>query len=121
MSMRYDYLDTILYPQGERNIFTDREDVLKKLEVSLERVKAGEFRGFLFIGIRRCGKTLILKEFLKRIIGDPSIKVFYVDCESIPRQPDIFTDRLMSWFVYWCIERGRGTPERYMNLENLPF
>ena len=61
----------MLYPRIERELFTNREDVLMMLDLALEDAKRGAFKGFTLFGIRRSGKTLILKEFLTRLTSSP--------------------------------------------------
>lgn len=73
----------ILYPDSERKLFTDREDILLKLMLALDDVKRGEFKGFTMFGIRHSGKTLVLKEFLLRVLKMPDVNVVYVDFEGV--------------------------------------
>jgi len=61
--------------------------------LALDDVKRGSFRGFTLFGIRRSGKTMILKEFLLRVLDDSSVDAIYVDFEGFPRDPDIMLDR----------------------------
>lgn len=103
----------ILYPENERKLFTDREDVLRKLNYALSDVKKGAFRGFVILGVRRCGKTMILKHFLFELLSDSSVIPIYVDFEGMPRDFNIMLDRLIGWIIFWIRTRGIGDPVEY--------
>ncbi len=103
----------ILYPENERKLFTDREDVLRKLNHALSDVKKGAFRGFVILGVRRCGKTMILKHFLFELLSDSSVIPIYVDFEGMPRDFNIMLDRLIGWIIFWIRTRGIGDPVEY--------
>ena len=104
----------ILYPENERELFTDRENVLKRLEFALEDVKKGKFRGFVFLGVRRCGKTMIMKQFLYSLLSDLSVYPIYVDFEGMPKDFNIMLDRLLGWVVFWIKTRGEGEPLEFI-------
>lgn len=112
------YLD-IVYPSEERFLFVDREDVINKLDYELSRVRSGELRIVGLVGVRRCGKTLIIKEFLRRIWDDKDVVKIYMDFESFPGAPSDFVDRFFSWIVYWILTDGSDYPERFFSVESL--
>ena len=107
----------MIYPREERGYFINREDILSKLEYELDRAKKGELRVVGLIGVRRCGKTLVIKEFLRRIWGDKSIVRIYMDFESFPEDPLDFVNRFFSWVVYWILTGGAEYPERFFSVD----
>lgn len=109
----------MLYPRTERELFTNREDVLMMLDLALEDVRRGAFKGFTLFGIRRSGKTLILKEFLTRAIRDPTINVVYVDFEGFPKDPREMVDRFFGAVLFWLKTRGYGNIVRFLDIQTL--
>ena len=109
----------ILYPDSERALFTNREEILRKLFLALEDVKKGEFRGFSIFGIRRCGKTAILKEFFYRILRDPNLSSVYIDYEGMPKNISDMIERTLGWTIFWAIAKGNDRPEEYLTVETL--
>lgn len=55
-----------IYPEEERRFFTNREAQLARLNLTGELLAQGVRKHLAVTGFRRVGKTLILKEFIRR-------------------------------------------------------
>jgi predicted AAA+ superfamily ATPase len=60
------YIIESIYPVQERRLFTDREAELAMLARNSERILDGSGKNICFIGLRRIGKSLILKEYISK-------------------------------------------------------
>ena len=78
---------TLFYSKENQKLFVNREKELKILK---------EKSNFSIIGMRKIGKTLLLKEFLKR---DNNVNI-YVDIETVDMIPHLFAQQ----FIGLCIK-----------------
>lgn len=110
-----------LYPIDERTLFTDREVHLGLLEMCRTELEAGRRKHLAFIGLRRIGKTLILKEFILRLLqqqagNSPPVLPIYLDLQRMGLSPEFFATEYVGAALYWFQERGEGRPDTYSNL-----
>ena len=71
-----------IYPEEEQRFFTDREHHLELLGLSRDLLTQGIRKHLALSGFRRVGKTVILKEFLRRHLLpglDAPVTVAYLD------------------------------------------
>jgi AAA+ ATPase superfamily predicted ATPase len=106
-----------LYPTDERMLFTDRQYHLGLLEMCRTELEAGRRKHLSFIGLRRIGKTLILKEFILRLLQQtdsaPSVIPIYLDLQRTGLSPEFFATEYIGAALYWFQERGQGRPDTY--------
>ena len=89
------YFYDMVYPESDREVFVDRNYELMRLRLGLERIKRGELACFSLLAIRRSGKTILLREFVRHVLeNEKDIHVVYVDAESLSRDPRLV---LRSW------------------------
>ena len=62
-----------IYPEEEQRFFTDREHLLSLLSLSRDLLLQGVRKHLALTGFRRVGKTLAMKEFLRRCQLDKKI------------------------------------------------
>lgn len=98
------YIDKI-YPKQLQDIFTNRKAQLRFLEVSLESKK-----NIGLIGLRRIGKTLIIKEFMKR---NPKKAIAFVDLERIDLVPEQFAVQYIGTILYWYLKPDKPIQSFY--------
>ena len=55
-----------IYPEEEQRFFTNREHTLAVLGLSRDLLSQGVRKHLALSGFRRVGKTVVLKEFLRR-------------------------------------------------------
>lgn len=89
-----------IYPTKERKLFTDREAELALLEKNTEQIINGFGKNICFIGLRRIGKSLILKEYVSRLNRDQVFAV-YMDFERLDTTPEFFAVQYVGQIVRW--------------------
>jgi len=108
-----------LYPADERSLFTNREYHLSLLEMCRAELEAGRRKHLTLIGLRRIGKTLILKEFILRLLQRPGsllVLPVYLDLQRIGLSPEFFATSYVGAALYWFKERGEGRPNVYFDI-----
>ena len=68
------------YPESEEILFTNRERELETLEFYLEEFLNGTKENVCIFGLRRIGKTIQIREFVKR---HKEIKSIYLNFEFL--------------------------------------
>jgi len=105
---------TFFYPGSQQALFTNREYHLGLLDLARESLMAGTPRHLAFLGPRRIGKTVLIKEFIRRTLaaGDESFVPVYLDCQRVPLAPEFFAVRHTGTILFWLLRRGqeRATP-----------
>jgi hypothetical protein len=100
-----------IYPDEERRFFTDRERHLESLALSRSLLADGIRRHLALSGFRRVGKTVILKEYLRRHLlegGDGQTVVAYLDIPRLALTPESFAVQYVGSILYWMVEGGAG-------------
>jgi len=107
------------YPHQLRQSFTNRASELRLLEYAQQKLGEGRPVHLSFLGPRRVGKTMLLKEFLARHQHDAAVIPGYINFQTICTNPEDFAVAYMGWVCYWFLQRGQGSPERYLHLPDL--
>jgi len=104
-----------LYPIDERTLFTDREHLLGLLELSAVELQQQRRKHLALLGLRRIGKTLILKEFILRWLqrptppGAPPVIPVYLDLKRLGLSPESFAVEYIGAVLYLVSGEGRGS------------
>jgi hypothetical protein len=101
----------LIYPQEEQRFFTDRLHYLDLLALSRDMLVQGIRKHLALSGFRRVGKTLILKEFLRRhlLLGpEAAVAAAYVDLPRLAFTPEAFAAQYIGNILYWLAERDAG-------------
>jgi|GEM_PF-6003759 len=79
------------YPPDLRQQFVNRERELRQLEHYLDQLRRGQPTHVALFGLRRIGKTLLLKELIARLLepGDDVIPI-YMDLSESCGSPEHF-------------------------------
>ncbi|MBN2387171.1 MAG: hypothetical protein JXB85_09125, partial [Anaerolineales bacterium] len=82
-----------IYPEEEQRFFTNREHTLAVLRLSRDLLAQGVRKHLALSGFRRVGKTVVLKEFLRRNLqlgsaGD--CRLAYMDLPRLALTPEGF-------------------------------
>ncbi len=80
---------------AETPIFTNREAELESLYMAAEALMKGRPRHIALSGLRRIGKTLLLKEFARRWEHPEEVIPVYLNIEDICFDPAIFAQRFV--------------------------
>jgi len=111
-----------LYPVDERALFTDRDHHLGLLELCGAELQQGRRKHLALLGLRRIGKTLILKEFILRWLQRPrtadlpSVLPIYMDLKRLGLSPESFAVEYIGSVLYWYLEKGEGRWDEYARL-----
>lgn len=97
------YIIKSIYPVQERRSFTDREAELAMLARNSERILDGSGKNICFIGLRRIGKSLILKEYISRE-KDKHILPVYMDLERLDTTPEFFAVQYVGQILRWFLD-----------------
>jgi len=90
----------------------------------LQHLKEQHLRGntqhSVLFGLRRIGKTLLLKEFIRRTLAhDKTIVPVYVDLEDLTSSPENFAVGYVGSMCFWFLRRGEGNPEDFLKMNSL--
>jgi hypothetical protein len=98
-----------IYPEEEQRFFTDREHHLALLALSKDLLAQGVRKHLALSGFRRVGKTVVLKEFLRRHLAeerDYPTAVIYLDLPRLAFTPEAFATQYIGSILYWLLEQG---------------
>lgn len=110
-------LDYIYRPE-DQTIFTGRENEISQIERHL----LGERPADLHLsGLRRIGKSMLIKEFIRRHSADPGVLPIYINMEELSEAPEDFAVKFIGWQLYWLYGKGETLPLPYLHLPSLVF
>lgn len=109
---------TFFYPRSQQTLFTDRDHHLGLLDLARESLLAGSIRHLAFLGPRRIGKTLLIKEFIQRALTaeDETFVPVYLDCQRAPLTPESFAVYYTGTALFWLLRRGQGRATAFHDL-----
>lgn len=109
------------YPQDQQQLFTDRETEIGQLKHALHSLLVGSAEHVALFGLRRVGKTLLLKELMRQILlSENGIVPVYMDFSVLCSSPENFVTGYIGSLCYWLLEKGQTDPELYLNTNTLP-
>ena len=106
------------YRKDDQEIFSGRKDELSRMEGYLLSGKPVDVR---ISGLRRIGKTMLIKEFMKRRLNDENRIYVYINLEEISETPEDFALKYIGWHMYWYYAKGNRLPAAYLHLPSLIF
>ncbi len=107
----------LIYPEHLQRLFTNREKELKLLEFSKEELMEGRQIRLSFLGLRRIGKSMILKEFLKRNLYNKDVRIVYLNFEEFATNPEDFALNYIARTCFWVL--GKKQLEDFLMPERL--
>ena len=125
------------YPAEQQALFTDRERELAELEYRRDQLHQGRQEHTSLFGLRRIGKTLLLKELVRRTltqsqseeseeteegeVDTPASEIVpvYMDFSHICTSPETFATGYVGWVCYWYLTRGQASPVSYLDIASL--
>jgi uncharacterized protein len=93
-----------IYPEEEQRFFTNRVHTLAVLNLSCDLLIQGIRKHLALSGFRRVGKTLVLKEFLRRNLQDKftrDVYLMYLDLPRLALTPEAFAVQYLGYLLYW--------------------
>ncbi|MEI6153033.1 MAG: ATP-binding protein [Deltaproteobacteria bacterium] len=106
------------YRKDDQEIFSGRKDELSRMEGYLLSGKPVDVH---ISGLRRIGKTMLIKEFMKRHLNDENRIYVYINLEEISETPEDFALKYIGWHMYWYYAKGSKLPAAYLHLPSLIF
>jgi AAA+ ATPase superfamily predicted ATPase len=112
------------YASQLHRLFTDRQRELAVLAYAVEELRQGRPHHVAFLGLRKIGKTSLLKEFAYRLLTEAQVDKetvlpVYMDLEEICSSPEFFTLRYIGHISYWFQTRGQETIRPFLSLNSL--
>jgi hypothetical protein len=107
-----------IYPEEEQRFFTNREHTLAVLGLSRDLLSQGVRKHLALSGFRRVGKTVVLKEFLRRNLqpdqgGDCHLA--YMDLPRLALTPEGFAVQYVGYLLYWMLGDFRQRAESFFD------
>jgi AAA+ ATPase superfamily predicted ATPase len=108
------------YPSDQQALFTNRRQELATIEHYHRSLINGPVEHVALFGLRRIGKTLLLKEFMRRLRATNSAEQSaFMDFSVICSSPENFTLGFVGSICYWLLEEGKSDPEPFLNQATL--
>ncbi len=105
-----------IYPEEEQRFFTDREHTLAVLGLSHDLLAQGVRKHLALSGFRRMGKTVVLKEFLRRNLQPASdCRLAYMDLPRLALTPEGFAVQYVGYLLYWMAGDFQRRVESYFD------
>ena len=92
----------IFYPGSEQILFTNRERELETLDFYLEEFINGIKENVCIFGLRRIGKTILIKEFVRR---HKELKSIYLNCEFLFSVPIELSQNFVLESAKWFFDK----------------
>ncbi|MHB0987631.1 MAG: ATP-binding protein [Bellilinea sp.] len=108
------------YPPDQQSLFTNRRQELATLDHYHHSLANGPVEHVALFGLRRIGKTLLLKEFMRQLTASSHIeRPAFLDFSVICSSPENFALGFIGSICYWLLEEGKSDPESFLNPASL--
>jgi AAA+ ATPase superfamily predicted ATPase len=108
------------YPSDQQSLFTNRRQELAILDHYHHSLANGPVEHVALFGLRRIGKTLLLKEFMRQLTASSHIeRPAFLDFSVICSSPENFALGFIGSICYWLLEEGKSDPESFLNPASL--
>jgi AAA+ ATPase superfamily predicted ATPase len=108
------------YPSDQQSLFTNRRQELATLDHYHHSLANGPVEHVALFGLRRIGKTLLLKEFMRQLTASSHIeRPAFLDFSVICSSPENFALGFVGSICYWLLEEGKSDPESFLNPASL--
>ena len=108
------------YPSDQQALFTNRRQELATLDHYHHSLTNGPVEHVALFGLRRIGKTLLLKEFMRQLTASSQIECpAFLDFSVICSSPENFALGFIGSICYWLLEEGKSDPESFLNPASL--
>lgn len=108
------------YPTNLRKIFTNRRSELELLKFYRAQHKEGRPVHLALFGLRRIGKTILLKQFVLHLLKEKNDVIpVYMDFSDICSSPENFATGYIGQVCYWFLTRGQDRLLPYLEYRSL--
>jgi len=109
------------YPLDQQKLFTNRDYELTQLGHLVHTLETGPAEHAALFGLRRIGKTLLLKEFMRRLLQTkPSVHPVYMDFSTLASSPENFALGYAGLICHWILNRGESDAGPFLSPATLP-
>ena len=109
------------YPLDQQKLFTNRDYELAQLNHLVQTLETGLAEHAALFGLRRIGKTLLLKEFMRRLLQrNASILPVYMDLSTLASSPENFALGYAGLVCHWILNRGASDAGPFLSATTLP-
>lgn len=106
------------YRRDDQEIFSGRKNELSLMEGYLLSKIPTDIH---LSGLRRIGKSMLIKEFMKRYLNNKNVLLVYANLEEISETPEDFALKFVGWHIYWYYAKGNKLPITFLHLPSLLF
>ena len=103
-----------MYPASRKKMFTNREHLRSEIKINLDQLEKGKGKHLCFVGLRKIGKTELLKYSLSEQKG--SRIAIYLDFEEAGLTPETFAKYYYCMTAYWTLTGAEVDPLKYFDL-----
>lgn len=107
-------MELYIYPTSRKQLFTNREHLRSEINLNIARLEKGQGKHLCLIGLRKIGKTELLKYSLSEQVT--SNHAIYLDLEEAGLTPEAFARYYYSMIGYWALTHGQVDAGKYHNL-----
>ena len=107
-------MELYIYPTSRKKLFTNREHLRSEINQNIARLEKGRGKHLCLIGLRKIGKTELLKYSLSEHVS--SKLTIYLDLEEAGLTPEAFARYYYSMIGYWTLTRGQVDSGKYHDL-----
>lgn len=97
-----------VYPQSMRKLFTNRENELAQLQFFKEELINMQPKNLCILGPRRCGKSMLLKEFVLQNKNDKTMFIVYVNIEPLVTTAFDFAVKFVGTINYQLFDNNKN-------------
>ncbi len=107
-------MEPYMYPASRKEMFTNREHLRSEIKINLDQLEKGKGKHLCFVGLRKIGKTELLKYSLSEQNG--SRIAIYLDFEEAGLTPETFAKYYYCMTAYWALTGAEVDPLKYFDL-----
>lgn len=102
----------------EKKLFSGRDFYFEQLQKNLEQLKKAQQRNIAIFGYRGTGKTILVKEFIRRI-KDKDIVPVYIDLNRLSLSPENLAIELIANISAWFFEKDHQWLSQTINIDGI--
>ena len=111
---------SFFYPREEAELFVGRNEELSRILFSINEVYTNRTpKCIVILGRKSIGKTMLIKEAMKRALEADKTRFVYLNCKFIPSNLKFFVMYLLERVMWWLIGFKAGYPNLSMSLDEL--
>ena len=102
----------------ERKLFSGRDFYLEQLQNNLSLLKSGQHRNIALFGSKGCGKSFLIREFVRRI-DDNAFAPVYIELNRLSLSPESFSIEIITNIFAWLFKKDYKWLSESISIEGL--